>query len=271
VWPALQLAFADAETALTAASQRAQEAALLATEAAAADLPALQDGAALRVPALRQLLQHAPGRCRNALQAWLAQQLPQGDVPQTLPARLLQELPAATAAQWPAPGGALRLYRGRLTWAADAAPVAPAALAPSAAPAASSTTTTSRPSAPAAIDLSQPGSWPVDGSAGVGHFEVLPTTQGGVPAQLLRQLVLHPRSGGERFATGPKATPRSLKKQYQAAGLPAWQRQGPLLSTTDGRLVFVPGLGFNAWALGEPGQARVALRWLPGKQAQPAR
>jgi tRNA(Ile)-lysidine synthase len=251
VWPVLQHAFADLETALTSAAQRAQEAAQLAAEAAAADLPALQDGQALRVDALRVLQQHAPGRCRNALQAWLATQLPQAAVPGSLVVRLLQELPRAAAAEWPAPGGVLKLYRGRLAWLAGASSAVPSAPLLS-----------EPPFEPAAIDLSQPGKWQPAEVHG-GYFEVQQVRQGGAPAQLLQDLVLHPRSGGERFAFGPNSQARSLKKQYQAAAVPAWQRHGPLLSTTDGRLVFAPGLGLNAWAQAQAGSPRLSVVWRP--------
>ena len=53
------------------------------------------------------------------------------------------------------------------------------------------------------------------------------------------------RSGGEQWQAQPRSTPRSLKKQYQAAGIAAWQRDGPLVIADD-RLVFVPGLGVDA-------------------------
>ena len=38
---------------------------------------------------------------------------------------------------------------------------------------------------------------------------------------------------------------RSLKKQFQAAGVSAWQRDGPLLYSGD-QLIFVPGLSTSA-------------------------
>jgi len=67
--------------------------------------------------------------------------------------------------------------------------------------------------------------------------------------------------GGERFQRAPGTPPRSLKKQFQAAGVPAWQRDAPLLFSADGRLLFVPGLGLDARAVAAPGEAQVALSW----------
>jgi tRNA(Ile)-lysidine synthase len=54
--------------------------------------------------------------------------------------------------------------------------------------------------------------------------------------------------------------PRSLKKQYQAAGLPAWQREGPLVFS-EGQLLFVPGLGLDARMIGAPGAGLARLHW----------
>jgi tRNA(Ile)-lysidine synthase len=58
----------------------------------------------------------------------------------------------------------------------------------------------------------------------------------------LREAELRPRRGGERFQLAPGGPPRSLKKQYQARRMPAWDRNGPLLYA-DGAWLFVPGLG----------------------------
>ncbi|MBA3596466.1 MAG: tRNA lysidine(34) synthetase TilS, partial [Methylibium sp.] len=71
---------------------------------------------------------------------------------------------------------------------------------------------------------------------------------------------LAPRSGGERFQGAPGRPPRSLKKQFQAAALPAWAREGPLLLDA-GQLVFVPGLGIDARAIAAPGEPQLVLRW----------
>ncbi len=112
VWPALAAAFPRAEQTLAAAAALAQQAARLADEVAALDLPAVTDGAALRIEAWRQL---PPARRRNALRAWLAQVcgvLP----PETLLRRLEAEWPGPSARRWHAPGGELRQHRGRLTF-----------------------------------------------------------------------------------------------------------------------------------------------------------
>src|SRR5690606_6857359 len=118
LWPALLQAFPDAEAALAAAAGRAaQEAECLQALAEADAAAGALDGPALRVAAWRAL---PAGRAANLLRHWLAQACGRG-VPETLLQRLRGELPAARSGRWPAPGGELRLYRGRLRFQAVAA------------------------------------------------------------------------------------------------------------------------------------------------------
>jgi tRNA(Ile)-lysidine synthase len=99
------------------------------------------------------------------------------------------------------------------------------------------------PPAEQTVDLSRPGvhqlpSWQ-------GALEVTRVGSGGVPTALLKACRLVARNGGEQWQARPRSVPRSLKKQYQAAGIPASQRDGPLLYAGE-QLVFVPGLGLDA-------------------------
>ena len=96
---------------------------------------------------------------------------------------------------------------------------------------------------------------------------VVAVEQGGAPASLLRLTVPQPRRGGERFRLSAQAMPRSLKKQFQASAVPAWERQGPLLYSDEGRLLFVPGLGLDATVCTLAGQPRLHLRWIPDAPA----
>ena len=244
VWPALRQAFPDAETTLCAAAKRAQEAQAALADYVAGDLQAVRDGAALAVPAWLAL---APPRRAAVLRAWLDGCLAGSEragTPQSLIERLLAELPGApSSARWPAPGGALALHRGRLAWlpqafSSEAQPEGPAELR---------------------LDLSRPGVVPV--AQWRGAFHVVPAAAGVAP-ELLRDVVLRARQGGERFALAPRATPRSLKKQYQAVGTPAWDRAGPLV-WAEGRLVCVPGLGIDGRVrTTEPGA--LDIRWVAG-------
>lgn len=240
VWPALVLAFPDAEKALTRAARQAQAAAALAGELAAIDLPLLLRGDSL---AVEPWLQLTPARRRNALAAWLRQRLQA--VPDSLLDRLLVELQSQRSARWPAPAGELRLYRGLLC--------------------ASAVTETVDAPAPVGLDLHRSGYVPLP--AWRGGFEMVRVEQGGAAPALLQSLTARAREGGERFALAPAAAARSLKKQFQARGVAVWQREGPLLFTAQGRLLFVPGLGIDARLWAAPGQAQLGLRWqpLPGR------
>ena len=87
------------------------------------------------------------------------------------------------------------------------------------------------------------------------------------PARVLKACTLRSRVGGEQFQRAPLSTPRSLKKQYQDAGIAAWQRDGPLVYA-DGRLLFVPGLGIDArWLSGAHTRRGLALHWRPDRGA----
>ncbi len=243
VWPALTHAFGDAEAALAAAAARSQQAAALALEVAAQDLPALRHGVALQVAAWRGL---TPARRLNALQVWLRGALGLAP-PQSLLDRLAPALMAGPTGRWPAPGGELRLHRGLLAMH----PAALAAAPPVAAP----------PEA-GPVDLSRPGRHFMGGWDG--WISVEPVGQGGAAPGCLMGLQLRARQGGERFRLGPKASSRSLKQQFQALGVPPWQRSGPLLYTADGQLLFVPGLGLDGARWAEPGAPQFSLAWHPG-------
>jgi tRNA(Ile)-lysidine synthase len=236
VWPSLLQAFPDAEATLGASATRAQEASDLAAEVAALDLPAIQQGEDLHVPRWWQL---PPARRLNALRAWLQLRLRRGP-PQRLVDRLCNELPTCRSGQWDAPGALLRVYRGLLS--------ATAAVPP-----------TLDVGAPVWLDLSQPGRCEVPGWPG--QFIVATVDAGGIATAALARVLAHARQGGEQFQLTRRGMPRSLKKQYQARGVPAWQRDGPLLFGPTGQLLFAPGLGVNASAQAATGQAQLSLSW----------
>lgn len=239
VWPVLAAAFPDAAHALGDAARWAQEAACCLVDLAQMDIAAARtSGDALRIDALFAL---GPARGRNALRAWLQERLGHA-APAALLERLWAELPHAGPARWRAgtDGGELRRYRGELRWSGEAAGP-PAASAP-------------------VMELAvlQPG--PVEVRPWGGTLEVSRVQQGGVPLSALRHLRLEPRNGGEQFQSAPAASPRSLKKHYQALGIPAWERTGPLVYSQE-QLLFVPGLGLDARALAGPGEPQATLQW----------
>jgi tRNA(Ile)-lysidine synthase len=240
VMPVLRAEFADAEVALAAAARRAYEARRCLDEVADDDLAVLREAdGALVLDRWRRL---APGRAANALRAWLGETLGRG-APQTLVQRLLDELASPAATHWPVPGGGmLERHRGRLRLAV-AAP--------------------RRADGPAAWPLGvlRPGRHHV--SEWGGTLVVRRAREGGVALDRLGDAELRPRRGGERFQLAPGATPRSLKKQFQALGVPQSARGGPLLYG-GGELVFVAGLGIDARARAAPGEPQVALQWIDG-------
>ncbi len=238
IWPALSGGFEHVDTSLAASARRAHEGAVCLQELASLDLEACgQADGWLDVSAWSGL---SGARRANLLRAWLAGFATDG-VPDSLVQRLLQELPAAEAARWPLGCGELRLHAGRLAYAADS----------------------KRPSVAdvgeTCLDMSRPGRYEVP--AWQGAFEVVATKQEGLAPKNLRRCMLRARRGGERFQRTPGSPPRSLKKQYQATGVAAWLRDGPLVFAND-ELLFVPVLGIDARWRAAPGSRMLGLRWV---------
>lgn len=235
LWPQLQALFPDAETALSAVARRAQEVRALVDEVAAADAARAGDAQGLNVPVWLAL---SAARRAALLRHWLRLSLP-GAVPETLVQRLLLELPSARAAHWPAPGASLWRHGDHLCAVPPREPVRAEARA---------------------IDLVRPGVHALSPWPGAIRVEAVAT--GGVPVVDLQGAQLRLRQGGERFQRHAAGPPRSLKKQFQDLGVPAWQRDVPIVEA-QGRLVFVPGLGTDARVLARPGSPRVRLHWQP--------
>lgn len=237
VWPALQASFPDAEPALARVADRAQTARAAINALAAIDAVSVEHEGTL---GLRPWLALEPARREIALRHWLARTIddPAAD---SLVARLMTELPAVTSGRWPCGRHQLRLFRGRLSVTAEP----------------NRTGQRSTREEPIKLDLSQPGIYPVPGWGG--QIEVLAAEEG-VPSRWLSEATLRGRHGGEQFRAQPRAADRSLKKQFQAAGIPAWTREGPLVFSGE-RLIFVPFLGIDARVRrrGEPGL--ITLNW----------
>ncbi len=111
------------------------------------------------------------------------------------------------------------------------------------------------------VDLSRPGRWRVPGWAG--QWVVRAVRAGGIDAARLEAARSVARRGGERFQHDAGSVPRSLKKQFQAAGVPPWARPAPLLLDAQGALLIVPGLGVDARAIAPVGVPQRSVRWLP--------
>ena len=243
VWPALSVAFSDAETTLAATAAWAAEASQALNELAEIDLAAVSDERGLDVSPWRLL---SAARRSNVLRAWLRRAARGQAAPATLVLRLLDELPARRTARWPHPVGELRLYRGILSLDTRAA-------RPSAGEAGAARETT--------LQVHRAGTYRLSGWGG--NLRIVRVREGGVPLAWLGQIELKAREGAEQFQAGIGRPPRSLKKQFQNASIAAWERDGPLVYS-GGQLVFVPGLGLDARVIGLPGQALVTLHWEAG-------
>ncbi len=239
VWPALSLAFPQAEASLADAATWAGEASACLAELASLDLAQVSSTAGLDLKAWQGL---TAARRVNALRAWL--QAHSGSIaPASLVRRLARELPETGPAQWPMPSGVLRRRRGRLVFT-EAAPA-----------------TARETPREDTLSILRAGRYALPGWGGelVGKR----VKEGGVPLAWLACLQLRPREGGEQFQAGIGRPARSLKKQYQAADIPEWERNGPLVYS-GGQLVFVPGLGVDARVAAMPGQPQLSLHWHSG-------
>lgn len=290
VWPALSEAFPQAEGVLADAAAWAAQAHGALDELAQIDLQAVaaeSAGEPVRGLALAAWRRLSDARRTNALRAWLMQ-VAGRSAPATLVQRLSAELAGPPSdcrggRSWPFGDGWLREHRGMLLWAAGAVStnVAPngvaastsstaamaskASKASTAGPASTAATEAAPAAGPAPLTILRAGRHALPTWGGV--LVVRRVVEGGVPIAWLARAELRARSGGERFQAGLGRPARSLKRQYQAAGIPAWQREGPLVYS-GGQLVFVPGLGLDARVIGLPGQALVTLTW---ESADPTR
>ncbi len=242
VWPGLVDAFPQAEASLADAAAWSYEAAACVAELAVLDLAAVARHETLDLAQWSALSQP---RRSNALRAWLRRQTGAA-ASATLVARLMAELAARRSARWPIADGELRSHRGVLSFTKSVRSAAGAE------------------PREALLRIRRAGTYALPGWAGA--LRVARTRVGGVALFALGEIDLLPRSGAEQFQAGPGRPPRSLKKQYQAAGVAAWQRNGPLVYSA-GRLIYVPGLGLDARALARPDEAQMTLHWIAGSPA----
>lgn len=245
VMPALRQAFGDADVALTAAVQHAQDAEACMQALAEADLQAVGGAGGLGIDPMLAL--GAP-RVRNLLRHWLRQCAGRSPAA-TLLRRLSDELPHAPDGAWRHAEGVVAAYRGRLTWRRDVLPPIVAD------PDARGSIPLPRQPVPMAL---VPG--PNEVSSWCGMLWVDVVEHGGIDLAALADVTLRERCGGERFQSHPAGVPRSLKKQFQAAARPSWARRGPLVYAGE-QLIYVPGLGLDARCLAPIGTAQARLRW----------
>jgi tRNA(Ile)-lysidine synthase len=274
VLPVLQANFPHAVGDLSRSAAALGEAQAVLREVAQADLAAVQrpdDPHSLAISALVVL---SSPRMKQVLR-WWGQGLPCERLPESLLVRLdaaLRRHPGS-GCRWPAPGGSeVTMYRGILAWRPGVgcpAAVARTCLQSSQLAGASPGAESQR----SALSLG-PGDHVLPGWGGLLRIEVSahghPNQPNEVPTTCLLRVTVRARRGSDRFQQQLSGVPRSLKKCFQTAGLPAWERQGPVLEFVNG-LLFVPGLGADARLRstesldGAEGirEARALLTWLP--------
>jgi tRNA(Ile)-lysidine synthase len=242
VWPALTQAFPQAESAFADSATWAQEATACLRELAAIDLADIATAAGVSIDAWSAL---SEARRSNALRAWLASQM--GSAPDAaLVSRLMDELPHARSGAWELARGTLKRYRGVLSFQVEA------------------TSDAVQLDRETTLRIARAGTYKLPGWQG--NLIATRVKQDGVALAWLGHVELRARQGAEQFQAGLMRPPRSLKKQFQAAGVAPWHRDGPLLFS-GGQLVFVPGLGLDARVVALPGQPQVALHWEPDQSA----
>ncbi|MES2902376.1 MAG: tRNA lysidine(34) synthetase TilS [Pseudomonadota bacterium] len=96
---------------------------------------------------------------------------------------------------------------------------------------------------------------------GVLHFDE--AEQGVDPAWLREQkLVIDFRKGGERLKPAANRPTRPLKYHYQAADVPAWERERLPVVNAGKSLVFAAGIGMDCHHFGTGSGPFIALRWV---------
>jgi tRNA(Ile)-lysidine synthase len=236
VLPALAVHFPGFRDALGRAAQHAAAAQRLLDDLAAIDLAeaARDDGRALSRTALVAL---DDARGANLLRYWMRSL----GLPGASAARLadmmrqLRDAHDAHALRVDHAGQCLRLYRETVYWEAG----------DSADPRDDDVAAARPPVATCGWDGQEV--WHVPAWRGTYVFApAAPGDADALPETALRgaPLAVRARAGGERMRTSPDGPSRTLKNLFQERGVPAWQRDVPLLFAGE-RLLYVPRLGVN--------------------------
>ena len=83
------------------------------------------------------------------------------------------------------------------------------------------------------------------------------------------ELTLRPRQGGERLRTDSRRPRRSLRKLFQEAAIPPWERARLPLLWVGQTLAWVGGVGVDAQFACAPGEAGVLPLWAPDQSVSP--
>jgi tRNA(Ile)-lysidine synthase len=103
----------------------------------------------------------------------------------------------------------------------------------------------------------------VPGWGGALRFRAVVDEEGFDPAWLRQTLLeVRPRGGGERFKPHPTRPSRTLKRLFQDAGIPEFERGRLPLLWRKGELIYVAGLGADVRMTDRDGE-RIVVEWHP--------
>lgn len=260
VWPVLIEAFEQAEAALALAAQRCAHALDTLEQGAHSDL--LHCCRVLPGPTPRvQVDQPAWAALSQARRSWVLRTWLAG-AQAAVPAAVVDHVAAfdgstSTVMRWSIDSAReLRWYRGVLTLSA--------ASSDASRPEAASIKATAHGPA-MVLRLGRSGTRHVQPWGGTLVLQRAASNEHGLNVSLPLVVHLRPRLGDDQFQLTPRGTARSLKKQFQARGVPAWERDGPVVTSEDGTVLLVPGLGLDA-RVATPG-GRWVLQWQPDSAA----
>jgi len=102
--------------------------------------------------------------------------------------------------------------------------------------------------------------------SGVGWLRFEPSLGAGISLTrlLADEVVVRPRSGGERLKLAHNRPSRTLKNLLQEAAVPEWERERLPLVFAGDALVWVPGVGQDCRYAAAAEEAAVMLHWQPG-------
>jgi tRNA(Ile)-lysidine synthase len=101
----------------------------------------------------------------------------------------------------------------------------------------------------------------IDLGGGLGRFGLVPSDQGGLAPDLVRELVLRFRIGGESLRPHPARPRKQLKQLCQEAGIVPWMRERLPLLLAGSRLVAVGDLWIDAELTVAPGKPALKPVW----------
>jgi tRNA(Ile)-lysidine synthase len=117
------------------------------------------------------------------------------------------------------------------------------------------------PQAP--VSLPWDGESAMDLPQGLGRIQPVMAKGRGIPPALLQdgRCMLRLRAGGEKLQPAGRRGHHALKKLYQEAGVPPWERERRPLLYVDGQLAQVAGLWTAQEFAAGSGEKGVMLHW----------